>query len=58
MVHGAEELARAERASAVFFGGPLADASVEDVLMVFADVPSVTLPRSAFEPGMARPRWR
>jgi tyrosyl-tRNA synthetase len=53
MVHGADELARAERASAVLFGGPLADASVEDVLMVFADVPSVTLPRSAFEPGMA-----
>ncbi len=53
MVHGASELARAERASAVLFGGPLADASVEDVLMVFADVPAVTLPRSAFEPGMA-----
>ncbi len=53
MVHGATELARAERASAVLFGGPLADASVEDVLMVFADVPAVTLPRSAFEPGIA-----
>ncbi len=53
MVHGASELARAERASAVLFGGPLAAASVEDVLMVFADVPAVTLPRSAFEPGMA-----
>ena len=53
MVHGATELARSERASAVLFGGPLADASVEDVLMVFADVPAVTLPRSAFEPGIA-----
>ncbi len=53
MVHGADELARAERASAVLFGGPLADASVDDVLMVFADVPAVTLPRSAFEPGIA-----
>ena len=52
MVHGAEALARAERGSAVLFGGPLAEASVEDVLMVFADVPAVTLPRSAFEPGM------
>lgn len=53
MVHGADELARAERASAVLFGGPLAEASVEDVLMVFADVPAVTLPRAAFEPGIA-----
>lgn len=53
MVHGADELARAERASAVLFGGPLAEASVEDVLMVFADVPAITLPRAAFEPGMA-----
>ncbi len=53
MVHGADSLARAERGSAVLFGGPLADASVEDVLMVFADVPAVTLPRAAFEAGIA-----
>ncbi len=53
LVHGADELARAERASAVLFGGPLAEASVEDVLMVFADVPAVTLPRASFERGMA-----
>lgn len=53
MVHGADALARAERGSAVLFGGPLADAAVEDVLMVFADVPAVTLPRSAFEAGIA-----
>jgi len=53
MVHGTNELARAERASAVLYGGPLADASVEDLLMVFADVPAVTLPRSAFEEGLA-----
>lgn len=53
MVHGGDSLARAERGSAVLFGGPLADASVEDVLMVFADVPAVTLPRAAFETGIA-----
>ena len=53
MVHGADALVRAERGSAVLFGGPLADASLEDVLMVFADVPAVTLPRSAFESGIA-----
>jgi tyrosyl-tRNA synthetase len=53
MVHGADALARAERGSAVLFGGPLGDASLEDVLMVFADVPAVTLPRSSFENGIA-----
>jgi len=53
MVHGADALARAERGSAVLYGGPLADAAVEDVLMVFADVPAVTMPRAAFEAGVA-----
>jgi tyrosyl-tRNA synthetase len=40
MVHGAGELERAERASQVLFGGSLADASVDDILMVFDDVPA------------------
>jgi tyrosyl-tRNA synthetase len=53
MVHGAEALARAERGSAVLFGGPLADASLEDVLMVFADVPAVTISREQLSTGMA-----
>lgn len=52
MVHGAEALARAERGSAVLFGGPLADASVEDVLMVFADVPAATISREQLSAGM------
>ena len=43
MVHGAGELARAERASKVLFGGSLSEASVEDILMVFDDVPTVTM---------------
>src|SRR5687768_1770130 len=43
MVHGADELDRAERASKVLFGGSLSDASVEDILMVFEDVQSVTM---------------
>ena len=43
MVHGADELARAERASKVLFGGSLSDASADDILMVFDDVPTVTL---------------
>jgi tyrosyl-tRNA synthetase len=49
MVHGPDELARAERASQVMFGGTLADAAPEDILMVFGDVPSVEVPRGAFE---------
>lgn len=53
MVHGAEALARAERGSAVLFGGPLADATVEDLLMVFADVPAVTLSREQLSAGMS-----
>src|SRR5918993_6032907 len=44
MVHGADELERAERASQVLFGGSLAGVSTADLLMVFEDVPSITLP--------------
>jgi len=43
MLHGAGELDRAERASKVLFGGSLADATVEDILMVFDDVPATEL---------------
>ena len=43
MVHGADALARAERGSAVLFGGSLADASVDDILTVFDDVQSLTV---------------
>ncbi len=43
------ELARAERASAVLFGGKLADADPADILMVFDDVPSIELPAADFD---------
>jgi tyrosyl-tRNA synthetase len=43
MVHGADELGRAERASKVLFGGSLAEASVDDILTVFDDVPATEL---------------
>jgi tyrosyl-tRNA synthetase len=49
MVHGDAELARAERASAVLFGGSIRDAAPEDLLLVFEDVPSTTMSRTAFE---------
>ena len=53
MVHGADQVGRAERAAGVLFGGSLADAALEDILMVFDDVPSVTVSVKALEPGMA-----
>jgi len=40
-VHGADHAARAERAAAVLFGGSVADASADDILMVFDDAPSI-----------------
>jgi tyrosyl-tRNA synthetase len=40
IVHGADHVARAERAAAVLFSERLTGAEVEDVLMVFADAPS------------------
>ena len=43
MVHGVDELGRAERASKVLFGGTLAGASVDDILTVFDDVPAMEL---------------
>ncbi len=49
MVHGAAELARAERASAVLFGGSLREADPADLLMVFDDVPSTSMSREVFE---------
>ena len=43
MMHGGDELARAERASKVLFGGSLADATAEEILLVFDDVPATEL---------------
>jgi tyrosyl-tRNA synthetase len=49
LVHGPDAVARAERASAVLFGGLLADADPDDILTVFDDVPSMDLAISVFE---------
>jgi tyrosyl-tRNA synthetase len=43
LVHGRDQVERAERAAAVLFSETLTDATVEDVLMVFADAPSTEL---------------
>ena len=40
LLHGAEAVARAERASGLLFGEPVEELGVEDVLAVFGDVPS------------------
>lgn len=49
LVHGDAERQRAERATAVLFGARLADASVDDILTVFDDVPSTVVERARFE---------
>ena len=49
LVHGDEELQRAERASAVLFGGSLRSASVDDLLLVFDDVPSTEVSKAVLQ---------
>jgi tyrosyl-tRNA synthetase len=53
MVHGTDQVVRAERAAAVLFGGPLAQASVDDILMVFDDAPSITMTAAALDAGVS-----
>ena len=51
-VHGAEALARAERASQVMFGGSLQDLRDADLEPLLADVPSSEIPRAELEQGV------
>jgi tyrosyl-tRNA synthetase len=53
LVHGADAVARAERAAAVLFGGSLAEAAVEDILTVFDDAPSISIESASLERGIA-----
>ena len=48
LVHGSEQVARAEQASSVLFGEDITTLDVDDVLAVFADVPSTELPAGDF----------
>jgi tyrosyl-tRNA synthetase len=48
LVRGEEAVARAERASAILFGGSMADAKADEVLEVFADVPSTEIGAARF----------
>jgi tyrosyl-tRNA synthetase len=47
-VRGEAAVAKAERASAILFGGSLAGAKADDVLEVFADVPSTEIDAERF----------
>ena len=53
LVHGIVQLGRAERASSLLFGEDIATLPVEDVLEVFADVPSSEIPEAEFAPGVS-----
>ena len=44
LVHGGEQVARAEHASSLLFGEDITTLPVDDVLAVFEDVPSTELP--------------
>jgi tyrosyl-tRNA synthetase len=48
-VHGGTELAKAEQASRVLFGGEIAGLSAEEIQEIFADVPSNQVPKREFE---------
>ena len=50
LVHGAEQVARAEHASSLLFGEDIATLPVDDVLAVFEDVPSTELPAAMRSP--------
>ena len=52
MVHNPDQVARAERASVVLFGGPLASAELEDILMVFDDAPSISVSAASLQKGI------
>jgi tyrosyl-tRNA synthetase len=52
LVHGRDQLARAEHASSLLFGEDIATLAVDDVLAVFEDVPSTELPAADIAEGI------
>ena len=64
-VHGKDGLAAAHRATRLFFGEAVDNATADDFAQAFADAPSATLPRAALEAGLnvvdllaATPLWK
>jgi tyrosyl-tRNA synthetase len=51
LVHGVDQVARAERASSVLFSEGISSLSVDDLLAVFADVPSTEIASSELGGG-------
>lgn len=51
-VHSPNQVSRAERAASVLFGGSMADATPDDILMVFDDAPSISVAASSIESGI------
>jgi tyrosyl-tRNA synthetase len=49
LVHGEEGLAKAQRATDVFFGAEISELSDAELTEIFADVPSKDLPRNLLE---------
>jgi tyrosyl-tRNA synthetase len=49
MLHGETALEKAERASRILFGEAISELKAEDILDIFADVPSTQLSKSQFE---------
>jgi tyrosyl-tRNA synthetase len=52
MVHGSEHMQSAERAAAVLFGSSLANATADEIMTVFEDVPSVQIDRTRLAEGV------
>ncbi|MBR4491010.1 tyrosine--tRNA ligase [bacterium] len=52
IMHGEEGLKSAQAASAALFGGDLHGLSEKDLISIFKDVPSTTVPASDFENGV------
>lgn len=52
LVHGADDVQRAEHASSVLFGEDIASLPVDDLLAVLDDVPSLEVPAAEFAAGI------
>ena len=52
LVHGSEQVARAEHASSLLFGEDITSLEPDDVLAVFEDVPSIDVPLDEFREGV------
>lgn len=52
LVHGSEGLRAAQQATQIFFGAEITDLSEQQLLQIFADVPSQALPKTSLAEGL------